>query len=109
MFLLQYLLFAMWAEVRLVSSEKKLYRLLQKRKNRRFKGNWCYLDRKNAMASRKCKALRVVTTKVMQTAEFKDYCRETLGMAPSDFLAQECAKVTASISEAAVSTLILTI
>ena len=40
----------------------------------------------------------------MQTVEFKEYCRETLGMAPNDFMAQECAKVTASISEAAVST-----
>ena len=62
------------------------------------------MDRKNATASRECKALRVAETKVMQTVEFKDFCRESLGMAPNDFMAQECAKVTASISEAAVST-----
>ena len=39
----------------------------------------------------------------MQTDTFKEFCRASLGTAPNDFLARECAKVTASISEAAVS------
>ena len=81
--------------------------MCKKEKNLICDENWNCLDRKNATSSRKCKALRVAATKAMQTAEFKNYCRETLGIAPNYFIAQECAKVTGSISEAAVSTQIL--
>ena len=81
--------------------------MCKKEKNLICNENWNCLDRKNATSSRKCKALRVAATKAMQTAEFKNYCRETLGIAPNYFIAQECAKVTGSISEAAVSTQIL--
>ena len=45
----------------------------------------------------------MAATKAMQTLKFKEFCRATLGMALNDFMVQECAKVTASISEAAVS------
>ena len=44
----------------------------------------------------------MAATKTMQTAEFKEFCKNSLGMAPNDFMAQGCAKVTASISEAVV-------
>ena len=58
-----------------------------------------HLDRKDSAPGRKCKGIRVAATEVMQTNEFKEYCLVT---APNYFLANECAKVTASISEAAV-------
>ena len=60
-------------------------------------------ERKHTNASRNCKAIRVAATQAMQTDTFKEFCRASLGTAPNDFLAKECAKVTASISEAAVS------
>ena len=63
------------------------------------------IDRKDSAAGKKCKGLRVAATEVMQDREFKAYCQSILGTAPNDFLAHECAKVTASISEAAVKTL----
>ena len=60
------------------------------------------LDRKDNAPGRKCKGIRVAATEVIQTNGFKEFCRGCLVTAPNDFLAHECAKVTASMSEAAV-------
>ena len=40
---------------------------------------------------------------VMRSTNFKDFCQEEMGSAPSDFMIHECERTGSAISESAVS------
>ena len=56
-------------------------------------------DRHSTNKAKKCRAIRVAAMEVAKDAAFKKFCKETLGTAISDFMAQECAKATVAITE----------
>ena len=49
--------------------------------------------------TKKCRAIRIAAMEVAKDAAFKKFCKETLGTAISDFMAQECAKATVAVTE----------
>ena len=56
-------------------------------------------DRHSTNEAKKCRAIRIAAMKVAKDAAFNKFCKETLGTAISDFMAQECAKATGAVTE----------
>ena len=56
-------------------------------------------DRHSTNETKKCRAIRLAAMEVAKDAAFNKFCKETLGTAISDFMAQECAKATVAVTE----------
>ena len=56
-------------------------------------------DRHSTDEAKTFRGIRVEAMEVAKNAEFKKFCRDSLGTAISDFLAQECAKATVAVTE----------
>ena len=57
------------------------------------------VDRHSTNETKKCRAIWIAAMDVAKDAAFKKFCKETLGTAISDFMAQECAKATVAVTE----------